>query len=326
MLDYTSDGRCSGSSVAMLITRLLRDPLTHFIAIGGSLFLIYWAVGRADPVDPKRIVVDEPALLTFIQYRSKTFEPRVAAARLRGLSDAELKTLIDDFVQEEVLYREALGMGLDKDDYVIRRRLVQKVEFVTEQFAGSAPPLAEDDLRRYFAGNASKYYAAPLVTFTHVFFDAQRRGWPQARRLAKETLETLNRDGAGFADATRFGDRYLYNVNYVEREHDDVASHFGAEMADAVFALSAAQSKWQGPFESPYGVHLVLLTQSIPGRTPPFDEIRERIVADAERERLRSIEDQALQAIVDSYSVDVDYQPPAARDGGPDDIARSDGS
>ena len=107
--------------------RLLRDPLTHFVTVGGLVFVAFYIVGKDEIADPKTVVVDRAALLTFVQYRSKVF--------VDGLSEAELKTLIDDFVREEVLHREARAMGLDANDYIIRRRLVQKVEFIAKGFA-----------------------------------------------------------------------------------------------------------------------------------------------------------------------------------------------
>lgn len=288
--------------------KLLRDPLTHFVVLGGLVFVAFWLVGRSDVADPRSVVVDRGALLTFIQYRTKVFEPSVAAARLDALGEAELEMLIDDYVREEVLHREARAMGLDANDYIIRRRLVQKVEFIAEGFAGAAPPLSEQQLLTHFRGNEQDYFVPASVTFTHVFLDAERRGWSEARTAGLETLESLHADDAAFSDATRYGDRFLYHVNYVEREADFVASHFGAKMASSIFALPASEDEWHGPFESPYGVHLVLLTSSVAGRGPELDEVRERVADDAERQRLRTLQDQALRAIIDGYDVRIDYQ------------------
>ena len=291
--------------------QLLRDPLTHFVAVGGLVFVAFFIVGKDEIADPKTVVVDRAALLTFIQYRTKVFDPGVAAARLEGLSEVELKTLVDDYVREEVLHREARAMGLDTDDYVIRRRLVQKVEFIAEGFAGSAPPLSEEKLLKHFQDNKPDYYSPPVVTFTHVFLDAERRGWRDARKVGLETLEALRADDAAFSDATRYGDRFLYHVNYVERESDFIGSHFGTAMANTIFALPVSDDEWHGPIESPYGVHLLLLIRSVQGRVPEFAEVRARVAEDARRKRLRLLQDQALQAIIDSYEVEIEYLPAA---------------
>ena len=227
------------------------------------------------------VIVDHDALLTFVQYRIKAFNPALAEKKLSSLSDDELQNLIDDYVREEVLHREAIALGLGDDDYVIRRRLVQKLEFITEGFAEAGADVDQAALQRYFDANKADYYVEPFVTFTHVFF-RNRRSAPGAGPCGgrREALE-LNRDGVPFADAPQHGDRFLYHVNYVERTPDYVASHFGVPMAKALFELEPNDFVWRGPFDSPYGVHLVLLTTNEPGRDPELAELEDRVREDA---------------------------------------------
>ena len=109
--------------------KLVREPLVHFLAIGIGLFVLYEFVAPADAsLDSKTIVVDRNALLTFIQFRSKAFNPEVAAERLDALGERELELLINDFVREEALHREAIALGMDKNDYIIKRRMIQSIE------------------------------------------------------------------------------------------------------------------------------------------------------------------------------------------------------
>lgn len=290
--------------------RLLKEPLVHFLAAGLGLFVLFGLVNRTteDDGDPKVIVVDRDALLTFVQYRTKTFEPSVAEARLDKLSEEELERLIDDYVREEVLHREALALGLDRDDYVIRRRLVQKVEFITEGFAEASSAVDEAALQRYFEANKDDYYVEPYVTFTHVFFETEDRSREEARALAKKKLTELNRDEVLFSDAPQHGERFLYHVNYVERTPEYVASHFGVEMAKALFELSPDDEVWVGPFDSPYGVHLVMLTTNEPGREPALEEIKGRVIDDARRAAVRERTAEAIDDIVDAYDVRIVYQ------------------
>lgn len=290
--------------------RLLKEPLVHFLAAGLGLFVLFGLVNRGTDADgdSKVIVVDRNALLTFVQYRTKTFEPSVAAARLDKLSDEELERLIDDYVHEEVLHREALALGLDRDDYVIRRRLVQKVEFITEGFAEATSEIDEAALVRYFDANKDDYYVESYVTFTHVFFEVEDRPREQARALAKKKLAELNRDEVLFSDAPQHGERFLYHVNYVERTPEFVASHFGVDMAKAVFELPADDEVWVGPFDSPYGAHLVMLTTNEPGREPTLEEIKGRVIDDARRAAIRERTKEAIDDIVDAYDVRIVYQ------------------
>ena len=291
------------------MNKFLREPLLHFLAAGLGLFVLFGLVNRGDQdADPNVITVDQEALLTFIQYRIKAFNPDLAEKKLDSLSDEELQRLIDDYVREEVLHREALALGLDDDDYVIRRRLVQKLEFITEGFAEAGADMDEAAVQRYFDANKADYYVEPYVTFTHVFFQTEDRPREQARTLAEKELQKLNRNGVPFSDAPQHGDRFLYHVNYVERTPDYVGSHFGPAMATALFALEPNEFVWRGPFDSAYGVHLVLLTTNEPGREPELAELEARVREDARRARVREETEAAIADVVEAYDVRVVYE------------------
>jgi len=291
------------------LKRFLKEPLVHFLAAGLGLFVLFGLVNRdKGDADPNVIVVDRDALLTFVQYRIKAFNPTLAEKKLEGMSDEELERFIDEYVREEVLHREALALGLDEDDYVIRRRLVQKLEFITEGFAESSTAVDEAALQRYFDANKADYYVEPYVTFTHVFFQTEDRPREEARSLAERELAKLNRNAVPFSDAPQHGDRFLYHVNYVERTPDYVGSHFGPPMARALFALEPNEFVWRGPFDSPYGVHLVLLTTNESGREPELAELRDRVHEDAGRALIREETENAIAEVVDAYDVRVLYE------------------
>ena len=289
----------------------------HFLAAGFALFVLFGLVNEGDDANrnSKMIVVDRNALLRFVQFRSKAFDPTLAAERLDGLSERDVRRLIDEYVREEVLHREALALGLERDDYVIRRRMVQKVEFITEGFAEASNQVDERELQRYFEANKEDYYVEPHVTFAHVFFDKDKHGRELARALANKELRRLNAKKVPFSDAPKYGDRVLYHVNYVERTPDYVSSHFGVPMAAKIFGLEPDDRLWRGPFDSPYGSHLVMLTRSKGGRDPQLDEIRVRVLEDASRALVRKRTEEAIDRIVDSYDVRVTYEPSSAVDG-----------
>jgi len=291
------------------LNRLLKEPLVHFLAAGLGLFALFGIVNRDDPSnDPNVIIVDHEALLTFVQYRIKAFNPELAEEKLRSLSAEELERLIDDFVREEVLYREAVALGLNENDYVIRRRLVQKLEFITEGFAEASVEPDDAAIRRYFEAHETDYYVEPFVTFTHVFFETEDRPRARARAEAEKKLVELNRKSTPFSDAPKHGDRFLYHVNYVERTPEYLASHFGEPMTKAVFALEPNDLVWRGPFDSPYGVHLVLLITNEPGRNPELGEIEGRVREDWRRARIRQEVDTAIADIVGTYEIDMAYE------------------
>ena len=287
--------------------RILKEPLVHFLLIGMSLFALSWLSGPAYQAQSRTVVVDEEALLTFMQYRAKAFNAAHFEQQLAGLSPEELQLLIDDYVREEVLYREARALQLDGEDYVVRRRLIQRLEFITKGFADASGRPDDEYVRRYFEENKSDYYIEPHVTFTHVYYDRERRGSDDAARLAQQKLGELNRLNVAFAQAPAHGDRFLYHTNYVERVPAHVASHFGKEMAAAIFRLDSGE-EWYGPFESPYGFHLVLVTAREEGHYPLIEEILDRVTEDARQSQIREKTDEAIAAIIAGYDVRVAYE------------------
>ncbi|UCH75372.1 MAG: peptidyl-prolyl cis-trans isomerase [Rhodospirillales bacterium] len=294
-----------------VMTSLFKEPLLHFLILAVGMFGLHSAVSHEDPnADAKRIVVDRDSLLTFIQYRTKSFEPVTAQRQLDGLSEESLRKLIDDYVREEALYREARNLGLDRDDYVIKRRLIQKVDYVARGFAESFGDITEEDVRAYFAENRQDYFIEPRITFTHVFYSAERHGADAAMRLARQKLDELRQANTAFPDASKHGERFLYGMNYVERSRFYVESHFGPQMAAQVFTLEPADSVWRGPIASRHGAHLVMVTQKQPGRMPGLEEVKSRVTDEAQRALIAERAQEAAQQIVDSYDVDIVYERP----------------
>lgn len=288
---------------------LLKQPLLHFLLIGLGLFLLYDLTSSqsSENFDLKTVIVDKDDLLTFMQYRSKAFDRQRFEEKLENMSQEELDRLIDDYVHEEVLYREAVGLGLNKNDYVIRKRLVQKVEFINQRFVDSVTDLSDENIKNFFNENKEAYFVEPYVTFTHVFFDKETHGSEMAEKLANEKLSELNRNKVSFTDSTGEGDRFLYHKNYVERTPDYVKSHFGADMAEELFRLEPSNTVWHGPYESPYGYHLVMLTSNKTGRYPEFKDVLERVQQDAEYEHNKRKNEEIIKDIIDSYDIRIVY-------------------
>lgn len=293
-----------------MLLKFLKDPLAHFLALGLGLFLLYAVVnpGGGTGDDPKRIVVNHDALLTFLQYRTKTFQPKLATARLDAMSGEQLKRLIDDYVREEALHREALALGLGRNDYIIKRRMIQKIDFITQGFAEAVIKLSDDDLKVYYDANKNRYREQAFITFTHVFFGAEKRDRDAAKELADAKLAKFRSSAVPFTDAPKHGDRFPYGVNYVERTRDHVESHFGKPMTKALFDLEPDDGRWKGPFLSPYGAHLVMVAGKKDARTPPLNEVRGRVEADLTSERRKEQSEKAIKAIVDTYRVEIDLK------------------
>ncbi len=294
----------------MRITALLRDPLVHFLGAGLILFAALSALRPPERDD--RIVVDREGLLAFIQYRARAFEPEAAARLLEQMPAEERARLVADFVREEALFREASSLGLEDGDYVIRRRMVQKLEFMTEATVGP-PPLSEDAVRAYFAANRADYATPAGATFTHVFLARDGRAEDALKQEAVETLVRLRTQDAGFTDAPLYGERFLYHTNYVERTYDYVESHFGAAATAAIFSNDTPLETWVGPLLSEHGAHLVLVAARFPESSPAFEDVEERVREDALMEERGRLQEALIDAIVADYDIEMRLEPDAEK-------------
>ncbi len=244
--------------------KLLREPLIHFLALGAALFLLYKIV--AAPVGDRsdRIVVTSGHIERLVEGWARTWQ--------RPPTRKELEGLIEDHIREEILYREALAMGLDRDDTIIRRRLRQKMEFLIEDLDAQANP-SDEELQAFLDKNPDAFRVAPRVTFSHIYLNRDRRG-ESATRDAKHLLARLEA-ADGRLDAAALGDPLLLPHDYESLPEDEVAKLFGREFAARLTELPA--DRWTGPVESGYGLHLVLVRERTEGRVPKLTEVRDAV-------------------------------------------------
>jgi hypothetical protein len=289
------------------MNRWLREPLLHFLIAGVILFTAFDVFRGDDPIaDSDTIIVDRRALLTFLQYRANAFDPETFGAALDGMTDRELEEVIDSYIKEEILYREALELGLETSDNIIRQRMVQKMSFLLTDIAAADSSTDPEALETWFEANLETYAIQPWATFTHVFFDAEKRGPERALAAAQEAARDLNASGAGFNDAPGFGDRFPFLRNYVERTLEYVAGHFGYEFVAAIEALDPTDSEWQGPFESVYGQHVILLTHWADRSYPELDEVRSAVERDLATELSKLALDEITRSVRERYTVRID--------------------
>lgn len=242
---------------------LWREPLLHFLLIGAVLFGLYTLVPNGPMTPPAskeiRLSVDEINQLILL-FQSQWRRPP---------TPQELQQLVENKVQQEVLYREALAMGLDKDDEIVKRRMAQKMQFLAEDVAAAREP-STDELRIWFAKNADKFALPKRVSFRHLYFSPDRRG-NNAREDAAKALAQL----AGQPEDTKLveslADPFMFQDYYRDRAPDYLGKEFGPQFAQTVEKLPTGS--WQGPIESGFGWHLVFVDTVIPGRVPDFEEI-----------------------------------------------------
>jgi hypothetical protein len=271
-----------------LTRHLLREPLVHFIVLGAALFLLHRAV--APTADGRTIVV--PASL--LDGLARDQERRVGRAPTPEERDGLLQRWIDD----EVRYREGLALGLDRGDVIVRRRLVQKMDFLLE---GSTPvPAPTDaDLEAFLAANAQRYATPDRVTFEQVFASHGTPGEPAEKRAAAWLPQLTSG-----ATTDGLGDPFMRGRTMTQASEEDVAGVFGPAFAKAVLALPL--DRWSGPIESSYGMHAVRVTARTAGGAPSLADVRDAVTRDWRAQQRETLDRQALDALRKEWTVRVE--------------------
>jgi hypothetical protein len=247
-----------------VIARLLREPVLHFLLIGIALFVAYGQLAPP-PEDGARIVVSQ-AIVDDIarEHQARWFRPP---------GDEELSKLIEAHVRNEILYREGVALGLDRDDPVIKRRVRQKLEVIAEeQLAGDAPTDAQ--LAEFLARHPERFSRPGTVSFEQVFF---------AATATPSELEAARTAAERGVDPARLGQPSMLPPRTDAAPIDVVARDFGKEFAEALAKLSP--DEWTGPVRSGFGLHLVRVTAQTSPVVPPLDSIRAAVAREWEHER-----------------------------------------
>jgi parvulin-like peptidyl-prolyl isomerase len=267
--------------------------LLHFAVAGAILFGGYaWLNGKhveASVVEPVRIGEGD------VRWLKQTW----SSQWLREPTAEELKGLVDDLLKEKLMAREAEAMGLDQDDTIIRRRLAQKLQFLVEDTAQLAEP-TEAELRQFYAANPSRFEIPGKLSFRQIYFNPERRA--DAATDAAAELAALR---AKRNDGTAAGDRLLFGDNFVDADELSVSGMFGADFAQALFALGPGE--WQGPVKSGYGFHLLLVTQRKLTEPKPFDTVKDAVLTEWRGEKQIELSRAYLADLRKKYRVEIDH-------------------
>jgi peptidyl-prolyl cis-trans isomerase C len=246
-----------------LLKRWSREPLLHFLLIGLAVFAVYAYMhrGRGGVESSRQIVLSLDDLQQMDTYFVSQWR--------RQPAPAEFQAMVEDKVREEVLYREGLAMGLDKDDTIVKRRMAQKVQFLSEDVAAAHEP-STAELKSWFEKNSSKFALPSRYTFRHLYFSPDKRG-KSAQDSAAKALTKIAGQPEDSKLAVSLADSFMFQDYYGDRTPEQLAKEFGPQFAIALEKVKPGS--WQGPLESGYGWHLVFVETVIPGRIPALEEI-----------------------------------------------------
>jgi hypothetical protein len=280
--------------------KFLREPLLHFLLIGAAFFIFYNMFSGPGPeTDSKSIVVGAAE----IDWMKSSFQQRWN----RPPVPAELDGMIEDYIRETILYREALALGLDKDDGVIRRRLGMKMEFLAGDLLTPEAP-DDEELKAYFDAHRERYQDPPLYTFTQVYFDPGKRG--DATIADAESVKAqLTAGGEGVDDPGSLGDSLMLESAYADKDEREIERLFGSVFAKTIVGLAPGQ--WQGPLPSGYGVHLVYLSKVYQPPAPDFSRLRNQLAEDWTQDKSKELKEKFFAGLRDQYSIVIE-QPAGA--------------
>jgi hypothetical protein len=273
--------------------KILREPLLHFILLGAAIFAVYGFVTSHRTDKPGEIVVTQGTLENIITGFTRTWQ--------RPPTEEELRGQVREYIREEAAYREALAMGLDRDDTIVRRRLRQKLEFLSDDLATRVEP-TDADLQSFLQTHPGLFQSEPRFTFRHVYLNPQQHG---ANRAADEARLLAELQGGGAnADLSSLGDPFLLAPSFQNVSLAEVKQVFGDQFASALAALPT--SHWQGPVASGYGAHFVFLSQRTEGSLPALPEIRDQVRREWFNTRRNEATEKFYQALLKRYTVKIE--------------------
>ncbi len=296
------------------MSRFLREPLLHFLVIGAALFALYGALqGRSSGgAAGDQVIVVSAGQIEALAAKFQKFRQRPPSA-------AELQGLVDEYVEMEVLSREAMALGLDRDDSVIQRRLQQKMEFLAEDFESSTAP-TDAELTAWLIEHAADYQEPARYSFRQIYFNPDRRG--STLRTEATALLARLRTSAVTVDVTTLGDSTLLPASSDAMALPLVERQFGATFAQELTALPVGE--WAGPLRSAFGAHLIQVTAVTPARDSTLAEVRDAVTRDLMSARRRDAHARFVASLLAKYELNIEWpvaDPQAALTTGPIRVA-----
>jgi hypothetical protein len=275
------------------VKRWLSEPLLHFLLIGGALFLFYGFQNDGYVDYDNRIVITSADINRLAMLWEKKWQ--------RPPVQFEMEGLLEQQIREEVLYREALSMGLDKNDSVVRRRMAQKVEFISSGLADQLEP-ADDDLAAYQEANPEKFELPARVSFTQVYLNVDRHG-ENTEKEALDLLRRLQQEEQGL-DILEAGDAFMFGAQHDQLSHHGVSRLFGNDFANSVFELPVGG--WEGPVWSGYGIHLVLIQDKTTAVQPELSAVRDDVRNEWLMEQRRTLDEALYKSLRQRYEIEIE--------------------
>ena len=273
-----------------LLNKFAKEPLLHFLLLGCGLFLLYNMINGGTVDKPNTIVVTAGKVEQLSANFSGTWE--------RLPTEQELDGLLKSYLRDEVFYREAIALGLDKDDNLIRRRMRQKLEFILEDVTAMMDP-TDEELTAYMQQNEDQFRLQPQLSFRQIYLSPDKRD--EIKADAEKILSRLNAGEISEQQSEQLGDQIMLDKEFKLSSQGDIERRFGQAFARQIIALPTGV--WSGPVISGYGGHLVLVSERVAGRLPALAEVREEVQRDWMLEQRNILKENIYQKLLQEYEI-----------------------
>lgn len=275
---------------------LLKQPLLHFLLIGGLLFALYYVVNpHANTKDT--IVIDDEQVSRMVTVFQKEWN--------RAPSEAEMKGLMERYIQQEVYYRKALLMNLDHNDEIIRRRLDQKLRFITNDMATLKAP-TDEELSTYYKTHGNKYLLPATYSFSHIYFSPDKRG--NAMADAEAVLKELPAGDNALNELIKKGDPFPFSYHVDALTDKEIGSQMGDDFVTALQQLPI--NKWTGPIASGYGTHLVYINKVKAPSELGLTLVKQEVTRDYQYDLQQQYNTQMLEDFKKDFTIKLDIKDP----------------
>ena len=272
--------------------RWLKEPLLHFLVLGALIFLVYQGMAGPGP-SRDQIFISKGQQENLLNTFTRTWQ--------RAPTPDEFQGLLRDYIRQEIAYRESTSMGLDQDDIVIRQRLRQKLELLTEDIASLAAP-TDADLQQYLENHADDFLIEPRLSLRQIYFSRDRRG-DGAERDARDLLLRID-TVAVETDPHSLGDPLPLPAEMTGLRESEVSRYFGEVFTDGLAGLEPG--RWGGPVESGFGLHLVIIDERVPAWAPELEEVRESVQREWSSQRRQEAVDGLYDRLAENYTIEIE--------------------
>lgn len=288
-----------------MFQRIVKDPLTHFLLVGFVIFMLL-DYGTGGSSDDNRIEVNQQRLQSMLQAQLRISDSKLVDQQWQRMSDDDKNILLQRYIEQEVLFREARNLGLDKNDSVIRSHLINKIRFLLGDLASATLAPNIKDVKQYFEENKRDYIQVPTLSFSHVFFKSNNNDWSQSDQKIERLLEQLQSKQLPLSDMLSQGDIFPYHKNYSAKTQQFLSSHFGRAFANQIFHESLTIGQWFGPRRSAFGSHALFITGKQGESLPEFESIQAVVSSDYKRSLLQQRTQQEIDALIANYKIIVE--------------------